>query len=59
MTEERDLLAATGSLVPSTVRTEELARISKDLAEANTLTSSDLAEANILMAKTTQASANC
>jgi hypothetical protein len=57
MTKERDLVAATESLAPSTVRTEELARISNDLAEANTLTSNDLAEANILLAKTTQASA--
>jgi|GEM_PF-6742593 predicted RNA-binding Zn ribbon-like protein len=56
MTKERDL-AATESLVPSAVRTEELARISKDLAEANTLTSNDLAEANLLLATTTRASA--
>lgn len=57
MTKERDPLAATESLVPSAVRTEELAQISDDLAEANAITSNDLAEANIQLAKTTQASA--
>jgi|SRR5664279_5119855 len=57
MTKEPDLLAATESPVPSTVRTDELARISEDLAEANTLVSNDLAKANVLLAQTTQASA--
>ena len=57
MTKEPDPVAATESLVPSTVRTEDLARIGNDLAEANALTSNDLAEANILLARTTQASA--
>ena len=58
MTKEPDSVAATEGLVPSTVRKEDLAQISDDLAEANALTSNDLAEANILLAKTTQASAD-
>ena len=56
------------SPAPATVRKEELALISKELAdantvlskelaEANTVISSQLADANILLAKTTQASA--
>jgi len=57
VTKEPDRVPATESLVPSTVRTEELARISEDLTEANTLISNDLAQANILLAKTTQESA--
>lgn len=56
MTKEADPVS-TKNLVPSAVRTEELARISSDLAEANAHTSDDLAEANLVLARTTQASA--
>jgi hypothetical protein len=57
MTKESDLPAARDSGVPATVRTEELALISKELADANNLISNELADANVLLAKTTQASA--
>ena len=57
MTKEPDTLAATESLVPSTVRTEELARISNDLAEANILLAKTTQSSAELLAKTTQASA--
>ena len=56
LTKEADPVS-TKNLVPSAVRTEELARISSDLAEANAHTSDDLAEANLVLARTTQASA--
>jgi hypothetical protein len=57
MIKESDLPAARDSRVPATVRTEELALISKELADANNLISNELADANVLLAKTTQASA--
>lgn len=57
ITKESDLPAARDSRVPATVRTEELALVSKELADANNLISNELADANVLLAKTTQASA--
>ncbi|HEY5474186.1 MAG TPA: hypothetical protein VIK32_13475 [Candidatus Limnocylindrales bacterium] len=57
LTKDSDLPAARDSRVPATVRTEELAQISKELADANNVISNELADANVLLAKTTQASA--
>ncbi len=57
MIKKRDLPAARDSRVPAAVRTEELALVSKELADANNLISNELADANVLLAKTTQASA--
>lgn len=54
---ESDLPTAKDSRVPATIRREELALISKELADANILISKELAEANILLAKTTRESA--
>ena len=57
MIKESDLPAARDSRVPAAVRTEELALVSKELADANNVISNELADANVLLAKTTQASA--
>jgi len=68
LTKDSDLPAARDSRVPATVRTEELAQISKELADANNVISkeladannvisNELADANVLLARTTQASA--
>ena len=57
MPEDTDLLADKDDRVPATIRKEELALISRELAQANIDISKELADANIRLAKTTQASA--
>ena len=54
---EAETLAESDPLVGARGRKEELAVISKELADANTLTGKELADADILLAQKTQASA--
>lgn len=57
MIKESDLLAAKDSRVPATMREEELALISKELADANILLAKTTQASAELLAKTTQTSA--